>query len=90
MGIKYNEVKKSFEVSYSRRHPVSKESRSIKRVGIKSKTEAERVYKQIKNELMRRFFNDKHPYWVDVCERFIIHFINLGMANNTVINYFFN
>jgi integrase len=87
MGIKYNELKENYEVSYSRRHPVTKTSRNIKRVGIRTMAEANKVHVQIKNELMRRFFNDKHPYWVDIADRFIVHFINLGMANNTVINY---
>lgn len=87
MGIKYNESKETYEVSYSKRHPLTKKSRNIKRVGILTKNEAIRVHKQIKNELIKRFFDDQHPYWNEVVERFITHFINLGMANNTVINY---
>jgi integrase len=87
MGIKYNETKQSYEVSYSKRHPVTKKSRNIKRVGIKTKTEALKVYRQIQDELLRRFFSDRYPYWNDVLDKFIVYFINLGMANNTVLNY---
>ena len=87
MGIKYNEVKKYYEVSYSRRHPLTKKSRNIKRVGIKSKSDAQKVHREIKNELLRKFYDMAHPYWIEVVERFITHFVNSGMANNTVINY---
>ena len=87
MGIKYNEAKKYYEVSYSRRHPLTKQSRSIKRVGIKTKAEAQKVHRHIKNELLRKFYDMAHPYWTEVVERFITHFVNSGMANNTVINY---
>lgn len=87
MGIKYNEVKKYYEVSYSKRHPVTKKSRNIKRVGISTKLEAESKYKEIQKELLLRFYNKQYPLWNDVVKDFIAHFINLGMANNTVINY---
>lgn len=87
MGIKYNEAKKYYEVSYSRRHPLTKQSRNIRRVGIKTKIEAERVHRKIKNELLSRFYDISYPYWIEVVERFITHFVNSGMANNTVINY---
>lgn len=87
MGIKYNETKKYYEVSYSRRHPLTKQSRNIRRVGIKTKADAQKTYRLIKNELLRKFYDTSFPYWVEVVERFITHFINSGMANNTVINY---
>lgn len=87
MGIKYNEEKKYYEVSYSRRHPQTKKSRNIKRVGIRKKTDAIKVYEQIKNELLRRFYETSYPYWNEVVDKFIINLINLGMMNSTVINY---
>lgn len=87
MGIKYNEIKKYYEVSYSRRHPLTKQSRNIKRVGIQTRTDAEKTYLKIKNELLRKFYDMSHPYWIEVVEKFITHFVNSGMANNTVINY---
>lgn len=87
MGIKYNEAKQYYEVSYSRRHPQTKKSRNIKRIGIKTKAEATKVYKQIQNELLRRFFESTHPYWKDIVEEFILYFTNLGMNKNTVLNY---
>ncbi|MDC1174656.1 tyrosine-type recombinase/integrase [Bacteriovoracaceae bacterium] len=87
MGIKFNEVKKYYEVSYSRRHPITKKSKNIKRIGIKTKAEALRVHREIQSELVRRFHNAKHPYWNDVVSEFVAHFINRGMANSTVTNY---
>lgn len=87
MGIKYNEAREHYEVSYSRRHPITKKSKNIKRIGIKTKSQAIKLEKQIKNELLRKFYDIKHPFWNDVVSDFITHFINQGMANNTVTNY---
>ncbi len=87
MGIKFNEAKEYYEVSYSRRHPITKKSKNIKRIGIKTKTEAVRVQRKIQSELILRFHDAKHPYWNDVVNDFVAHFINRGMANNTVTNY---
>jgi integrase len=87
MGIKFNEAKEYYEVSYSRRHPITKKSKNIKRIGIKTKTEAVRVQREIQSELIRRFHDAKNPYWNDVVRDFVAHFINRGMANNTVTNY---
>lgn len=45
--IKYDEAKKSYTVSYSRRHPVTKESTSLRRIGIKTMEEAKKVYNEL-------------------------------------------
>ena len=52
MGIKYNEELKHYVVSYHRRHPITKKKRSIRRQGIKTKVEAERVYKKLIKDIL--------------------------------------
>ncbi len=47
MGIKYNEIRKKYEVSYSRRHPLTGVPQPIKRININTLAEAKRVYNQI-------------------------------------------
>ena len=47
MGIKYDRKKNHYVVTYHRRCPVLKQSRSLRRQGIKTKAEAEKVYKEL-------------------------------------------
>ena len=46
MGIKFDEKTNSYAITYHRRHPVTRASKSIRRQGIKTKAEAEKIYKQ--------------------------------------------
>lgn len=85
--IKYIEEKKSYRVSYSRRHPVTKEATSLTRTGIKTMEEANKVYKELIIKMEQRFQRSQFPLWPDMVDRFIEHFRNRGIANNTIYNY---
>lgn len=87
MGIKYCKEAKEYTVSYHRRHPQTKRSCSLRRKGIKTKVEAEKVYKQLIVELTQKFYEAQHPLWIEVVEGFLVHFTNQGMAKNTILNY---
>lgn len=87
MGIKYEDKKQCYTVSYSRRHPITKGSRSIQRTNIPTKKEAEKVYRQLQNELLRKFYDDRYPYWRDMIDQFIDYYENQGVAKSTIINY---
>ncbi len=87
MGIKYDEVKKYYIVTYSRRHPVTKKSRNLRRQGIKTRREAEKAYKDLIIKLNEKFNESTHPYWPEVVKKFLIYFANRGVAKNTLINY---
>jgi integrase len=63
MGIKYDEEKKYYIVTYSRRHPVTRKPRNLRRQGIKSKAEAQKVYKKLIIELGEKFHQNLHPLW---------------------------
>lgn len=85
--IKYDEKKKSYTVSYSRRHPVTKESTSLRRIGIKTMEEAKKVYNELIIKMEQKFSRSLYPLWPEIVDRFIEHFKNRGIANNTVYNY---
>ena len=85
--IKYDEAKKSYSVSYSRRHPVTKESTSLRRIGIKTMEEAKKVYNELIIKMEQKFSRSLYPLWPEIVDRFIEHFKNRGIANNTVYNY---
>ena len=87
MGIKYDEEKKYYIVTYSRRHPVNRKPRNLRRQGIKSKAEAQKVYKKLIIELGEKFNQNLHPLWPDLVAKFLEYYANCGIAKNTLQNY---
>lgn len=87
MGIKFIEAKKTYEVSYSRRHPVTKQTKGIKRVGIKTMEEAKRTYNELIILMEKKINRSMYPLWPEMVDRFLEAFRNRGIANNTVLNY---
>lgn len=87
MGIKYIEAKKNYEVSYSRRHPVTKTTMGIRRTGIKTMEEAKRTFNGLIILMEKKISRSLYPLWPDMVDRFLEAFRNRGIANNTVTNY---
>lgn len=85
--IKYDELKKTYRVSYSRRHPVTKEATSLTRTGIKTMEEAKRTYNGLIIKMEQKLSSSMYPLWPEMVDRFIEAFKNRGIANNTVYNY---
>ena len=87
MGIKYSREHNHFVVSYHRRHPVTKQTKTIRRQGIKTREEAEKIYKKLIILMGEKINEVLYPYWPDVVGEFLVSFMNRGIANNTLINY---
>jgi integrase len=87
MGIKYDRQKNHYVVTYHRRHPVTRMTRSLRRQGIKTREEAERAYKKLIIRMGEKFNEVLHPLWTDVVKEFLISYMNRGIANNTLKNY---
>ena len=85
--IKYDEAKKIYRVSYSRRHPVTKQATSLTRTGIRTMEEAKKVYNELIIKMEQKFNRSLYPLWPEIVDRFIEHFKNRGIAKNTVYNY---
>lgn len=85
--IKYDEQKKTYRVSYSRRHPVTKAASNLNRTGIRTMEEARKVYNELIIKMEQKFQRSLYPLWPEVVDRFIEHFKNQGVAKNTIYNY---
>ncbi len=85
--IRYEEHKKAYRVSYSRRHPMTKKTTSLTRTGIKTMVEAKKIYKELIIKMEEKFNRSMYPLWPEMVDRFIEHFKNRGIANNTIYNY---
>lgn len=85
--IKYDEVKKSYRVSYSRRHPVSKKAMNLARTGIKTMDEAKKTYRELIIKMEQKFNRSMYPLWPEMVDRLIESLKNRGISNNTIFNY---
>jgi integrase len=84
--IKYNEVKKCWTCSYSARHPITRVPMTRRRTGIKTKSEARRVYDQIVYDLKSKLEETVSPLWETLVEEFIIYCEKTDLTNGTISN----
>ena len=87
MGIKYIESTKTYTVTYHRRHPVTKVSRNLKRVGIKSRALAERTYRELILKMAEKFNENLIPLWPKAIDLFLEDYANQGVQKSTILNY---
>lgn len=87
MGIKFNEIKKCFDVSYSKRHLVTRVPVARRRTGIKTKAQAKKVEAELivlVNDLIK---NQVTPKWSEILPEFIEFQINKGLSIKYVEDY---
>ncbi|MDO9183967.1 MAG: site-specific integrase [Bacteriovorax sp.] len=87
MGIKFNEKKNYWIVSYSKRHPLTRKPLSIIRKGIKSKAEALRVEKQLVLEMDLKLKRVIVPTWNDLVKDYIADLSQRDVSRKTVDSY---
>lgn len=74
---------------YSKRHPVTRKPKSLRRIGIKTKAEAQRIFNELVHEVNKTFeisTSGKMSYGA-LLEEFLEHQGELGLANATIENY---
>jgi integrase len=87
--IRLDEKTKSYEVSFSKRHPITRRSKSLRRKGIKTKAEAERVYRELVY-IVSKSFEDSKPSkkkYKEVLRLFGINLNTRELAPATIENY---
>lgn len=87
MAITYNENTKLWDVSYSKRHPISRKPYSLKRIGINTKAEAKRTYDQLVIQLHEKLKETIIPKWKDVVLEFIHDSYERGLSKHSIENY---
>lgn len=84
MGIKFDEKKKYWVVSYSKRHPETRKPLSIIRKGMKSRAEALRVEKQLVLEMEVKLKRIVVPNWGTLLDLYIIDLESRDISKRTV------
>lgn len=87
MGLKFDEKKNYWIVSYSKRHPVTRKPLSIIRKGIKTRAEALRVEKQLVLEMEKKLKKVLVPSWKDLVGEYIADLSQRDVSRKTVDSY---
>lgn len=85
--IRYDEVTKTWEVSYSKRHPETRIPCRAARKGIKSQAEAKRIYAELIVQVNDKIRRQSTPTWWEMVEKYCEDSRNRGLTEKTVDNY---
>jgi integrase len=87
MGIKLDMKTKTYTVQYSKRHPITRKPKTLRRKGIKTKAEANRVYAELITQIHEVFQKTVIPCWQSVVNEFIDDFKLRDISMKTVETY---
>lgn len=86
MGIKYNDTAKYYEVSYSKRHPITGVPYPMKRKNIKSMGEAKRVYNELVIAVEQKLRAKIVPSWLMVLNEYTNALDLQDLTQKTIYN----
>jgi len=86
MGMKINATTGLWDVSYGKRHSITRLPVCARRVGIKSKAEARRVHAELILQVERKLQKSKTPTWYQMVEGYKEACLNRGLTVKTVDN----
>jgi integrase len=87
MGIKLDPKTNKWFAFFSKRHPVTRQTKSLRRRGIKSKAEARRVERELVAIIERKFMEDTIPSWSQVIDEFLQDCVERGLTVHTIHDY---
>lgn len=87
MGIKLDEKTKTFTVTYSKRHPITRVPVSRKRIGIKSKSRANQVYAELILKVDEKLKEEVVPSWERLLDEYLKSFSESDVSLKTVDTY---
>lgn len=86
MGISLDSKTKTWVAYHSKRHPTTKIPKNLKRIGIKSKVEAQRVFNSLVIKLDKAFRTQIQPTWNQFLDEYFIHLQTADITNTTRYN----
>ena len=87
MAIKKDEQTKTWTVSYSKRHPVTRKPYTLRRTKIKSKAEANRVFAELILKVEEKLQQSIMPSWTQLVDEFSEHLFNSDVSVKTAESY---
>ncbi|MES2770280.1 MAG: site-specific integrase [Bdellovibrionota bacterium] len=89
MNIKFDPETEAYSVSFSKRNPITRQPVSLRRKGIKSKVEAQRVYRELVIEVEKRIQGQQIPTWELMISEFLEDMRERGLLERTIHTYGF-
>lgn len=77
----------TYVVGYSKRHPITRKPTTLRRKGIKSKAEAQRVYNELVVQVEDKIRRSVTPTWEKTVTDFLVASRNRGLTEATVYAY---
>lgn len=90
MGVKFNSQTNKWEVSYSKRHPITRKPVSLKRVGLNSQAEAKRTERRLILEIEDKIKAKIVPRWREAVDAWANDAVERGLTLKTVENYLYS
>lgn len=84
MGIKIDPVTKTFTVTYAKRNPETKQSVNLRRIGIKTKAEANRVFNELVVQVEDKIRRKVLPTWGRLVDEFVEAERLRGLKSSTI------
>lgn len=86
MSIKFDESSKTYTVAFSKRHPITKMPLQLKRIGIKTRVEAKRVYDELVVKVSDKIKRRIVPTWEAHLNNYLENLKTSDLTNTTVYN----
>lgn len=86
MGIKKDTVKGTWTAFYSKRHPITRQPKTLKRINLNSRAEAKRVEEELILKVHASFKKQEIPTWKTCLEEFIQFSKEMGLTIKTIEN----
>lgn len=84
MGIKFDSKTKTYTVTYGKRHPVTNQPVSRRRVGVPTETKAKRVYDELVAKVNDKFRRIVAPPWEQILDQYFKHISQTDLRLNTL------
>lgn len=83
MGVKLDPVSRTFSVLYSQRNPITRQAVTLKRTNIPTKTQAERVFRELVVLVDQRVRAQRVPNWKSLVAEYIEARTQRGISRHT-------
>ena len=87
MAIKLDEKSKTYTVSYSKRHPVTRRPYSLRRTKVKTKAEAKRVYSELVVLVHEKLKESVMPNWKRLVDEYFMYLFDSDVSTKTAESY---
>ena len=87
MGIKLDQNTNTYNVSFSKRHPITKQPITLRRIGIQTKVDAQKVHRELLDLVYRKIHVARHPIWRILVEKFLAEARLRGLYEKTLSDY---